>query len=283
MSNSLIASRDAFSAAHPEQRVILNGRDWGVLDVGQGPALMLIPGTLGRGDVFWNQISALKDRLRIVAVSYPSEGGIEDWASDLVLLLDQLGIEKTTILGSSLGGYLAQFIAGTNGGRISRLVAANTLHAVAGLKQLPPYSLDLAAAPIADLRAGFGKGLGGWAETHPDQSELVELLLMDAGGRILEGELRARLAALKFGPELPEPGIGSSNIITIQTNDDPLIPPPIRDAVRARLSPAVAYRFTDGGHFPYVARPADYTSLLEQVMGLNITGPDWGTGSERVL
>lgn len=283
MTNPMIAARDAFSAEHPEQRVILNGRDWGVLDVGQGPVLMLIPGTLGRGDVFWKQIAALKDRLRIVAVSYPSEGGVKDWTEDMVLLLDQLDIESATILGSSLGGYLAQFIAGTHPTRISRLITANTLHSAKGLDQMPPYALDLDVAPIDTLRAGFGMGLGGWAKAHPDQADLVELLLQEAGGRILESELRARLSALKFGPELPEPAIDAAKIVTIEVDDDPLIPPQMREAVRARLSPSVAYRFTDGGHFPYLARPADYTSLLEQVMGLNITGPDWGTENERVL
>ena len=283
MTNPMIAARDAFSAEHPEQRVILNGRDWGVLDVGQGPVLMLIPGTLGRGDVFWNQIAALKDRLRIIAVSYPSKGGVEEWADDMIQLLDKLDIPFATILGSSLGGYLAQFIAGTHPTRISRLIAANTLHSAKGLDQMPPYALDLEAAPIDTLRAGFGKGLGGWAKAHPDQENLVELLLQEAGGRILESELRARLSALKFGPELPTPAIDAAKIVTIEVDDDPLIPPRMREAVRARLSPAVAYRFTDGGHFPYLARPADYTSLLEQVMGLNITGPDWGTDNERVL
>ncbi|MBL4768301.1 MAG: alpha/beta hydrolase [Rhodobacteraceae bacterium] len=283
MTNPMIAARDAFSVEYPEKRVVLNGRDWGVLDVGQGPALVLISGTLGRGDVFWNQITALKNRLRIVAVSYPSEGGIEDWTEDMVQLLDQLDIESATILGSSLGGYLAQFIAGTHPKRISRLIAANTLHSAKGLDQMPPYALDLETAPIDTLRAGFGMGLEGWAKAHPDQANLVELLLQESGGRILESELRARLSALKFGQELPEPAIDAANIVTIEVDDDPLISPQMREAVRARLSPSVAYRFTDGGHFPYLARPADYTSLLEQVMGLNITGPDWGTENERVL
>ncbi|MFK5978111.1 MAG: alpha/beta hydrolase [Rhizobiaceae bacterium] len=283
MTNPMMVSRDAFSAEYAEKRVILNGRDWGILDVGHGPALMLIPGTLGRGDIFWNQIVALKDRLRIVAVSYPSNGSIEDWADDLVQLLDQLDIETATILGSSLGGYLAQFIAGTHPARISHLIAANTLHSTKGLNQNPPYVLDLNTAPIDTLRAGIGAGLEGWAKAHPDQSDLVELLLQEAGGRILENELRARLSALKFGPELPEPAIESVHIITIDVDDDPLIPPQMREAVRSRLAPSVEYRFTDGGHFPYLARPAEYTSLLEQVMGLNITGPDWGTDKERVL
>ncbi|MDF2372870.1 MAG: alpha/beta hydrolase [Rhizobiaceae bacterium] len=283
MTNSLIESRNRFATAYPETRMVLNGRDWGLRDVGQGPALILIPGTLGRGDVFWNQIVALSDRLRIVAVSYPSSGGVAEWAEDIALMMDKLGIAKASVLGSSLGGYLAQYFAATSPDRTTRLIAANTLHSVVGLDQRMPYALDLQNAPIEDLRAGFGAGLGAWAEAHPDQVELVELLLQEAGGRILESELRARLSALKTGPELPAMPLPATDIVTIQADDDPLIPPEMRAAVRARLSPSVAYRFLDGGHFPYVARPADYTALLEQVMGLKVSGPDWGTGEERVL
>jgi maspardin len=49
------------------------------------------------------------------------------------------------------------------------------------------------------------------------------------------------------------------------------------------LQPTVAYRYLSGGHFPYIARPDTYTALLEQVMGLDITGPDWGMKAERFL
>ena len=281
MTNALIAARDRFAETHPETRVTLNGREWGYIDAGSGPVLILIPGTLGRCDIFWQQIAALKDRLRIVATTYPATGGVREWADDLEALMDHLGIEKATVLGSSLGGYMAQYLAGHAPERVERLVAANTLHSVEGMDQRMPYALDLRNAPIEDLRAGFGNGLGQWKETHPDQADLVDLLLMEVGGRIPEEELRSRLLALKEGPELPEPGIPVERIFTIEADDDPLIPPEMRRAVRARLKPAAAYRFTSGGHFPYVARPDDYTALLEQVMGLG-TGGAWGSEKERV-
>lgn len=282
MSNPLIEARDRFAAAHPEQRRDLNGRDWGVIDVGSGPALLLIPGTLGRADIFWNQIEALSDRLHIVAVSYPDSGGIVEWTSDMVTLMDSLDIAEACVLGSSLGGYLAQYLAGSHPQRVSRLVAANTLHSVAGLETRPPYSMDLQNGPIEELRTGFGNALSAWGQAHPEQQDLVDLLLRESGGRILEGELRARLAALKHGRPLPPCPLEPDRVFTIEADDDPLIPAEMRAAVRARLKPSVAYRFRDGGHFPYVVRPADYTALLEQVMDLDVTGPDWGTASERV-
>lgn len=282
MTNALIADRDRFAAAHPETRIVLGGREWGYVAAGdKGPALLLIPGTLGRGDVFWQQIEALKDRARIVAVTYPKSGGVAEWADDLAALCQHLGLERVTVLGSSLGGYLAQYFAATHPALTERLIAANTLHSVAEVATRPPYSSDLDNGPIEELRAGFGKGLGAWRAAHPEQADLVDLLMAEVGGRIPEPELRARLNALKRGPELPPLDMPRDRIATIETTDDPLIPPAMRDAVRARLEPSVAYRFEWGGHFPYVARPALYVSLLEEQLGLPVTGEGWGSGAVR--
>ncbi len=283
MTNPLIAARDAFAARHPEQRFEREGRDWGYIDCGEGPALLLIPGTLGRADIFWQQIEALQDRLRIVAVSYPAKGGVAEWAGDLVALLDTLEIDKAVVLGSSLGGYLAQYIAAEAPARVTALVAANTLHSVKGLDQRMPYALDLDTASIEDLRGGFRAGLSAWADTHTDQRDLVALLMGEVAGRIPEAEMRARLKALKHGPELPPLTMPHRACFTIEADDDPLIPAEMRNAVRERISPAAAYRFTSGGHFPYIARRERYTSVLCRIMDLQCGNPVPPDGGEVVL
>lgn len=282
MTNPLIADRDRFAAENPEQRIVAGNREWGMVQAGEtGPALVLIPGTLGRADIFWQQIEALRDRARILAVTYPSTGGVVEWADDLAALMDRFDIDRATVLGSSLGGYLAQYFAAVHADRTERLVAANTLHSVAEISTRPPYSSDLDAAPIDTLRAGFGNGLKAWAAAHPDQETLVELLLAEVGGRIPEPELRTRLNALKKGPELPAISLGTDRITTIEGADDPLIPEAMREAVRRHLKPGTAYRFEWGGHFPYVVRPALYVSLLEEQLGLELTGESWGDGTVR--
>jgi len=282
MTNGLIAARDRFCESHTEERVTISGREWGVMEAGSGgPALLLMPGTLGRSDIFFQQIERLEGRARIVAVSYPASGGVPEWAGDLAALLKARDVARATICGSSLGGFLAQYFAATQPGLTERIVPANTLASTSTSKSRPPYTSDIDTAPIEELRAGFGKGLGAWREAHPDQAELVELLLAEAGGRILEGELRARLNALKQAPELPDLELPPERITTIEADDDPLITPEMREEVRARLRPAVSYRFRWGGHFPYLARPAAYLAILEEALGLDITGETWGEGEAR--
>ncbi len=283
MSNGLIASRDRFAAENPEERVVLNGREWGVVDTGgTGPVLLLIPGTLGRGDIFWQQIEALRGRSRILAVTYPATGGVAEWADDLALLFDKRGIDSAVVLGSSLGGYLAQYMAAAHAGRVARLIAANTLCSVGLVRQVPPYNSDLDNGPIDVLRDGFGVGLRAWATTHPDQAELVELLLAEVGGRIPEPELRTRLNGIKRAPDLPAVEISPDRVVTVEAADDPLIPPFMRDEVRARLAPSVSYRFESGGHFPYAARPGLYIAMLEEQLGLVPDGStEWSGGEVR--
>lgn len=285
MTNALINARDDFARANPEQRVLLNGREWGLIDLdGSGPALLLIPGTLGRADIFWQQMAALKGRVRILSVSYPDSGGVEEWAGDLISLISDRDIEKVTVLGSSLGGYLAQYIAAVHPDRVERLIAANTLYDTAPAKRNPPYSSDLDLAPIEELRNGFGRGLGAWADSHPEQAELVELLLQEVGGRIPELELRNRLKGIKNAPDLPASKTNPANTVTIEAADDPLIPQFMRDEVRAVLIPAVSYHFESGGHFPYLARPELYTAILEEQLQLVAAGAtEWGNARERSL
>ena len=282
MTTPLQRARDAFAATHPETRIDLHGRDWGVIDMGgAGPALLLIPGTLGRGDIFWQQMAALRERMRLIAVSYPATGGVPEWADDMALLLDRTGIASAGVLGSSLGGYLAQYMAARHPERITRLFAANTLHSVDGLDARPPYASDLDAGPIETLRAGFGDALRAWGAAHPEQGDLVALLLAESGGRIPEPELRTRLKAIKHGPELPPlPEALRGRCITIEADDDPLIPATMRDAVRTRLQPARSYRFQWGGHFPYVVRPDLYTAILSFETGLSGDLAGWHVTDE---
>ncbi len=284
MNNPLTASRDAFAAANPERRITVNSRQWGMIRVGQtGPSLVLIPGTLGRADIFWHQIAALSGQARILALSYPDTGGIAEWAGDVGAIIEAEGMLGAVVLGSSLGGYLAQYLSACHPGVAGGLVAANTLASVRGISQSPPYKYDLATMQIADLRRGFETGLQGWLDPANPYADLAGLLLAEVAGRIPGDELRARLQALKDAPQLPRQSLSRSAIFTVESDDDHLITPKMRAAVRAGLGPGRCFRFRLASHFPYVARAEAYTGMLREVLGLAPEGRYWPAGPEAVL
>jgi len=267
MSNALIQSRDRFCRQYPEQRILVNHRDWGVIEAGShGPALLLLPGTLGRADIFWHQIESLSGEARILALTYPETGDITDWCEDIATLMAAKSINSTTVLGSSLGGYIAQYFAATRPELVDNLIAANTLPAVDFLQSIPPYSADLDALPAEDLMLGFNQGLSQWMIDEPDRQDLVELLLAEVSGRIPAPELRARLNALKRGPELPKQTLAKAHIFTVESDDDRLIPAPVREAVRASLNPIRCEIFKHGSHFPYLTNATRYSEMIREII-----------------
>lgn len=279
-----IADRDRLGRLHPETVEVIDGLCWGVIDTGataSGKTLLLLPGTLGRADIFWQQILALKDRVRVLAVTYPRNADLDRWVACLARLLDRRDVAQATVLGSSLGGYLAQLFAARQPSRTAGLIAANTLSSTAGIADRPPYSADIAALPVAAMRRGYRDRLEAWGAAHPEQAGLVTLLLAEVDGRIPAGHLKARMQALKVAPPLPPVRLAPENVAIVECADDPIVPPPIGQTVHAHLDAGVCYRFRHGGHFPYVVRPTEYTALLAERLGLADAGAVWGRGRER--
>ncbi|MFZ1816229.1 MAG: alpha/beta hydrolase [Rhizobiaceae bacterium] len=269
MTNPLIASRNRFAASHPELKWRCGDREWGFVQAGsKGPALVLLPGTLGRADIFWQQIEALEGEVRILALSYPAAGGIGEWANDLAVMAEEHGLQGGVILGSSLGGYVAQYTAARHSTVFGTLIAANTLPDTSIVQAIPPYAMDLETVEIGVLANGFLGGLRNWMTDGHPYRDLAELLAAEVEGRIPESELRNRLIALKNAPVLPPQSLPHERVFTVESEDDHLIPPPVREALKAALKPAQAFNMGDASHFPYVTRPDAYTAMLQQVLGL---------------
>ncbi len=102
---------------------------------GDGPPVLLIMG-LGLGRWAWaRQVPPLSRRFRVITYDHRGTGeseasppgyGIEDLAADALGLLDALGIARTHVVGLSMGGQIAQVLAGGRPSRVERLVLCAT-------------------------------------------------------------------------------------------------------------------------------------------------------------
>jgi 3-oxoadipate enol-lactonase len=108
---------------------------------GEGPALVLLMG-IGYDSSLWTlaQVPALSTRFRVVLVDNRDAGrsskasqpyAIADMADDVAGLLDALGIQRTHLLGLSMGAMIAQEFALQHANRLNRLVLAGTAAATA--------------------------------------------------------------------------------------------------------------------------------------------------------
>lgn len=99
---------------------------------GEGPPLVLVMG-IGYDSSLWTleQVPALSTRFRVVIMDNRDVGRssmasnpytIADMADDLAGLLDALGIQRTHVLGLSMGAMIAQEFALRHANRLDRLV-----------------------------------------------------------------------------------------------------------------------------------------------------------------
>jgi 3-oxoadipate enol-lactonase len=117
---------------------------------------LVLSNSLGTDLGLWQaQVPALAERFRVVRYDTRGHGGssiadgplrIDDLASDVLRLIDALGIERAHFCGLSLGGMIGMWLGTHAPERIDRLVLANTSARIA-----PP---ELWEARIAAVRAG---------------------------------------------------------------------------------------------------------------------------------
>lgn len=103
-----------------------------VIDTGEGPALILIPGLTGDSQVFRHQIAAFSEKYRVIApnlrVGFEGvERRFDQFAHDIAAVMDALDVESTCVLGLSFGGPIAMRFAALYPDRVWGLVLTNTL------------------------------------------------------------------------------------------------------------------------------------------------------------
>ena len=103
---------------------------------GQGPPLVLVMG-IGYDSSLWTlaQVPALSTQFQVILVDNRDAGRsskashpytIADMADDLAGLLDSLGIQRSHLLGLSMGGMIALEFALRHADRLDRLVLTGT-------------------------------------------------------------------------------------------------------------------------------------------------------------
>ncbi|MCW5749837.1 MAG: alpha/beta fold hydrolase [Alphaproteobacteria bacterium] len=266
---------ETFRRRFPVRRLRIDGLAWNIIAAGPrgakskiAPVLLMLPGTLGTAEIFWNQIVALRRDVRVISVSYPQVTEITRLADGLVRLLDRLGVERAYIVGSSLGGYLAQIFAARHPSRVHKILIGNSLSNPSGPHPSGQSAADLARLPGKFHRQMILGSVESWPEPEPVFRRL-HAILRESGTRLLSARaLKARVLVLRAGPEVPKLPLSRGQVEIIDCEDDPLIPPSTQKDVRRRYPGARHHRFRIGGHYPYIVRADAYTAVLRKSMGL---------------
>jgi pimeloyl-ACP methyl ester carboxylesterase len=251
---------------------------------GAGPALLCLPGLTRNASDFDDLAAALDGRCRLVRLTLRGRGASDrdpDWrnynifveARDAVELLDHLGLDRVTVVGTSRGGLIAMALAATAKPRLSGVLLNDVGPELApeGLANIMTYlgvapkvaSLDAAAAALAARMGPRFPGLpdarwrvlaGRWFDAGPDGLALN----YDPGLRT-GFEAAAAQPAADLWP-LYDALAGLPVAVVRGTNSDLLTAETVAK-MRERRPDLIVAEVPDRGHVPFLDEPEALAAL----------------------
>lgn len=253
------------------------GLETRVLDVGQGPAVVFVHGLGARADRWRHNLEPIaQGGYRCVAIDLPGHGfasksgafqfSVPNCARWLAGILDQLGIQRCTLVGTSLGGFIASLIACESPDRVSALALVGTL----GIVPMGSEARTAISSRFGTVtREGIERKLNtvlfnsklvtpGWIEeewrinnslgAHEAFASIAQYIKDGIDGDVV-GE---RLAGLSRRPP----------IAVVWGSEDRAVPLEVGRRVRDFLRPEVYEEIPETGHGPYLEKPDVFNELL---------------------
>lgn len=263
------ASLQTFRAAHPPKVIKVNGVDWEYVAFGEGDeTILFLHGMTGAYDIWWRVMEELQTEYRVISLTYPAVDTLEEMSAGALAILDAEGVDKANIVGTSLGGYLAQYLIAKHPDRVARAVFSNTF---------PPNDL------IAEKNRTIGAllpFLPEWLVIKVFRDSFVNVIYPTSGndeltlaflleisyGRMSRAQVVGRYRCVVEKFVASDPVVLGIPVMIIEADNDPLVELTLREQLKATYPSAVVHTLSVG-HFPYLKLFKEYAQFLREFFG----------------
>jgi pimeloyl-ACP methyl ester carboxylesterase len=238
-----------------------------VLTKGAGrPLLFLHPGIGLRGAFPF--LDSLAEAFRVIAPIHPGFGGSElpDWINsvdDLAYFyldfLKEMKLDEVTLVGSSLGGWIATSLAVKSTARLSSLVLLDPVGMKFGSAKEREIA-DIFSLGAQELdRRYYHRPLPGWREYENLTDEQLAVIVRN----------RETEALLGWSPNMHDPKLRSrahridAPSLVLWGKSDGIVAPEYGKAFAATIPNASFVLIAESGHLPHVEQPAAVTSEIK--------------------
>ena len=259
-------SLQAFRGSRPLKRLFVENIPWNYISLGQGrQTILLLHGMGGGYDIWWQQVQALQGQYRMIVPTYPPVHRLAKLKKGIMAILDQEQVEQFNVVGSSLGGYLAQYLVAKQPARITKAVFANTF---------PPNNIiieksgrlgkRLRLLPQWVIMQNFRKTAVEKIYPASGNSELVRAYMLEQSyGMMSKAQFVARFHCVIDSFEPPDIQSSGIPILIIEADNDPLVEKPLRQLLKTTYPSAAIKTLAGAGHFPYLNRADEYSKILQ--------------------
>jgi 3-oxoadipate enol-lactonase len=241
-----------------------------------GAPVLVLGNSLGTTGELWQpQLPAFEEHFRVLRYEHRGHGGspapagrytVDDLGTDLLALLDRLGLDRVSYCGVSLGGMLGMWLAAHAPGRVDRLVLCCTS---AHFDSPDPW-LERAGRVRRDgTRSVAGQVVPRWftppfVTAHPEAVRRFEDTLSGCDPQGYAGCCEA-IAAMDLRPVLP--AVTAATVV-IAGGADPATPPEHGRVIADAIAGARLHVVPDAAHLANVERPAEVTAIMvEHLVG----------------
>lgn len=242
---------------------------------GEGPPLLLVAG-LGFGRWSWfKQIPALSESFRIISYDVrnighldPENGAytVSNLARHAAALLDHLDVERAHVLGSSLGGFVAQELALQRRELVDHLVLICTSYGGSKSKSMSPdvfrKMLGWGSVNRADaVRRGLETAVSpAYTSTHPNEFErLVALRIADSPH--LADYVKQMMAGAKFDSSGQVDEISALTLV-LHGAEDRVVPVSNAVSLTRELPDAKLRIYERAGHLVFIERAEEVNEAI---------------------
>ena len=257
----------------------VNGIDISYKDTGgSGTPVLLLHAFPLNSDMWEPQLESLGDRFRFIAPDLKGFGGssapedrsaytMDSYADEAAGLLDELGIDKATIAGLSMGGYIALAFVRRHGDKVAGLVLADSR-----AEADPPEGIKKRSGQ-QDLvenegTAGLIEALTGALLAEPTREKKPEVVeraraLMDNPAAGFIGALEAMKGRPDSTGDLA--GISVPTLIIVGENDG-VTPPDASRTMHEHISGSRLVVIPEAGHLSNIEAPEAFNGALAEFL-----------------
>jgi len=254
----------------PRRTVVLPFGASEVWDVGAGPPVVLLHGIAGSRRVFFRVVPLLARCRRVVVPELRGEargvGGLsfEDACDDLGTLLDELGLDGATLVGTSFGGAVAMAYGARGDARVRALVLQGAF-ARFRLRPADRVAAFLGGLIPPRLAAGYFARrvrLGPETPILARHAPGCERLLAHWSAETPPRTLRARIRLIA-GADLRDDLRGTRVPVTLARGVlDRVVPKAYFEEMCRARPEARTVLLPEAGHLPMLSHPEDFAALV---------------------